>query len=728
MNAKWTKLISTVRNGWTSLRRAGSGFASLTGRLVKRAAAAAPGKENGMTVNLKEFRVQNPVKSVGMKIFIAFFAGILLFVIAVGVISYFKSRDVVKTQVSAASLQAIVQAGEKLDFLYSTFDNLSLQVMLDKDLQALLAQMNSVGKGSYEYLELSRKINEKINVYLYADKNIKAIHLLKPSGEYISQSGNAMNGDNHGSTEWFKRINDGGGKSVWLESIQKGYSGTMPGPGFAIGRTLRDTTTNAISGVLLMEVSTDVIGKQLNNMNFGEGSMIQLSTAGNMNVYVSKAEEIGQKSAIELSKESLEQDQNSLTIGDKQVVFYKSSLTGWYLVGGIPVSELTSGAKAIANITIFMSILAAVAALVIGYFVARMIRVPINRIRDLMEQGAQGNLQVRAAFTSQDEIGQLGNSFDIMMEQITALVEKTQVSANQVMETASELTNASRTTATAAKEIAVATEEISTGASGLATESERGNELTYQIGERMKNVIQANLEMGNAASDVQTSSEQGTKYMSELIAKTNDAETMIRSMVEKVDKLKESTRSIRKILDVLSNMTKQTNILSLNATIEAARAGAAGKGFMVVADEIRKLADQSRQSIGVVGEITETIQREIDETVGVLSNAYPIFQQQITSVKEADTIFTQVRAHMGGFITQLSNVSDSISELDQSQTILSDAMSNVSAVAQESLATSEQVSSLSQEQLGISEGLVRLAEKLENLSTSLKESLTRFRI
>jgi methyl-accepting chemotaxis protein len=479
---------------------------------------------------------------------------------------------------------------------------------------------------------------------------------------------------------------------------------------------------------MLMEVSTETIGKEVSGINLGEGSAIQLAGADNTNVYVDKADEIGKKAQVELDKSQLDQDQGSATVGGKQIEFYKSPVSGWYLTGSVPVASLTSSTKVIANLTVIMSLLAMVAALIIGYFVAGMIRKPINRMRDLMEQGAGGNLRVRAAFKSQDEIGQLGNSFDMMMEQITGLVETTRVSAGQVMETATELTNASRTTATAAKEIAVATEEISTGAGGLATESERGNELTHQIGDRMKNVIQANLEMGGAASDVQSSSEQGTHYMSELIAKTNDAERMIRSMVDKVDKLKESTSSIRKILDVLNNMAKQTNILSLNATIEAARAGTAGKGFMVVADEIRKLADQTRQSIGVVGEITDTIQREIDETVSVLSNAYPIFQQQITSVKEADTIFTQVRTHMGGFITQLSNVSDSISDLDQSQAILSDAMSNVSAVAQQSLATSEQVSSLSEEQLNISEGLVRLVERLENLSTSLRESLSRFQI
>lgn len=234
--------------------------------------------------------------------------------------------------------------------------------------------------------------------------------------------------------------------------------------------------------------------------------------------------------------------------------------------------------------------------------------------------------------------------------------------------------------------------------------------------------------MVNSATQVQQASKQGTEYMVELISKTNSTEQMTRSLIEKVDHLKESTRSIRKILDVLHNITKKTNILSLNAAIEAARAGAAGKGFMVVADEIRKLADQSKQSIDVVGQIIETIQSEIDETVSVLSTAYPLFQEQIASVKEADTLFNQVQEHMDGFVQKLTDVSLSINRLDESQYALSAAIHNVSAVAEQSSATTEEVASLSHGQTHISEELVRLSEKLESLSDSLEAALTKFRV
>jgi len=244
----------------------------------------------------------------------------------------------------------------------------------------------------------------------------------------------------------------------------------------------------------------------------------------------------------------------------------------------------------------------------------------------------------------------------------------------------------------------------------------------------MEQVLLANKEMVQSAHQVETASEQGTAYMAELIEKTGMTEEMTREMVEKVDSLKDSTSSIVKILDVLNTVTKQTNILSLNATIEAARAGTAGRGFMVVANEIRDLADQSTQSIEVVAQITDRIQTEIGETVAVLSKAYPMFQEQIDSVKEANGIFVTVQSQMSGLITRLEDVTHSVSKLEESQVVLNDAMTNVSSVAEQSSATSEEVASLSMEQMSISDHLVSLSGQLNAVSGALKDSLSKFKV
>ena len=416
------------------------------------------------------------------------------------------------------------------------------------------------------------------------------------------------------------------------------------------------------------------------------------------------------------------------TIDDRLTIFKKLSVSPWTVATAVPVDDLVKDAEKIWNLTIIMVLVAMAFAVASGFFVAWMVGRPLINLRNLMQQGEQGNLTVRTRFTSRDEIGQLGQSFNQMMEQITKLVQQTNHSAQEVLNNSNVLLNVSKQTAISAKEIAVATEEIANGASSLAVEAEKGNTITYEIGLKMREMAKANEEMNHATIQVEQVSERGTVYMADLIAKTNDTEQMTRNMVEKVDHLKESTSSIRKILEMLNNISKQTNILSLNATIEAARAGAAGKSFMVVADEIRKLAEQSKQSIEIVGQITDTIQREIDETVTALSDAYPVFQQQITSVKEADLIFGQVRSQMDGLSERLKGVNHSLGSLEESQSTLTDAMSNVSAVSEESSATSEEVASLSNEQLSVSEGLVKLSESLESLSVSLQDQLKKFTV
>nr|WP_246315110.1 methyl-accepting chemotaxis protein [Paenibacillus foliorum] len=686
----------------------------------------------GMPDSMKGMRLENPIKSIGMKLFLIFLVSILFFVLTVGFTSYNISKGVIQKKVADASEQTIIQAGQKLDLLYGTYEDVTMQILLDEEMKRMLSDITTFDKSTFDYLQLRQKLGDKLNVYAYANKTIKSLQLFSLSGEIISSAGATGTKENPSKEDWFKRIVDNSGKATWLETKSKGYgdASTSSVPSFAIGRVLKNTTNNSQQNILVIEVNIDVISKELAQINMGEGGQTLVLAPDFKVVYSPDAATLGQKSTIDVDVASLQGENHSIMNikKDLQLVYFQSAKSGWYLMGAMPVAELVRDARTISDMTWIMALVAALIAGGIGFLVARMVGRPVITLRNLMKEGEQGNLTVRMTVSSQDEIGQLGNSFNEMMQKITVLVQQTNISAQEVLDTATELSDASKKTATSAREIAVATEEIAGGASSLAVESERGNELTYNIGVQMKAVVDGNIVMGTAASDVQKSSEQGIQYMSELINKTNATEAMTRNMVEKVDNLKESTRSIRKILEVLSNVSKQTNILSLNATIEAARAGAAGKGFMVVADEIRKLADQSRQSIAIVGTITETIQREIDETVNVLSTAYPIFQEQISSVKEADSIFKQVQTHMGGFIGQLSEVTESISNLDASQIVLSDAMSNVSAVAEESSATSQEVASLSAEQMNISNGLVRLSDKLDQLSNSLKDSLSKFEV
>mgnify|MGYP001230995215 FL=1 len=674
----------------------------------------------------------NPLRSVGMKLFLLFFASIIAFVSAVGLFSYNKSRSIIKEEVSKFSTMANVQTAEKLGMVYDSLESISLRFVVDQTIQDTYRALLSLDSKSFDYLQQMQKVQSVESGISFSDRRIVSVRSFFADGTVLNSTGSrelSVPENQIAETDWFKAAIEEGGRTVWIPTMPQGLTG-KGNPSFALVRSIKDLVSGKINFVVLIEVAYSALIDPISSLELGEGGERLIIDKNGRIVYADDASLIGTEASVAIPQtdDGELQEKGSFTSNDRLVSFSKTSdLNEWYLVTSVPVSNLVQSAGQIFQVTIWVAIAAAVLAVLIGVYIIWSIGRPLVHLRDLMNEGEKGNLSVRMKTRSKDEIGQVGMSFNRMMEQITQLVKETNESAAKVLHTAAELTEVSKNTAMSAKEISLATEQIAAGASSLAIQAEKGNEMTMDIKDRMKKVVDANLEMGTSASGVLQVSEQGTNDMQVLIAQTNETEQATRSMVERVGRLQESTGSIRKVLDLLSNITKQTNILSLNASIEAARAGAAGKGFMVVADEIRKLAEQSRESIGVVGEITEQIQQEVENTVRALNELYPLFQEQISSVKNTEMIFNNVKAEMNQFINRLDEATQYIQELDQAQQVLSEAMASVSAVSEESSATSEEVASLSVQQMHVSEGLVKLAEQLESLSQSLQESLKRFK-
>ncbi|MGQ8872469.1 methyl-accepting chemotaxis protein [Paenibacillus sp. TSA_86.1] len=683
--------------------------------------------------SFKQLKKVNPIKSVGVKLFLIFFAAIMVVVVSLGLISYSKAKNTIEANASRANQETIDQTKQKLDIILERFVDTSTQIFFDPEMQSLLQKMSDPNLTAYDTFVNSSSINKQLSNVAFTNKSMEAIYLV-PTDESKSVMGTGNSSSTMGSVRqeaWYSELVNKGGYR-WLPTEEKTDGTTAT---FKIARSMKNLQGTTQSYVLIIELKLEVLEAQLKSLDLGAGSVLQLIAPDNKVVASSIAGRTGKETDLAFVKDLKEAAGSTNTEYDVDgkatnmlAVYSTMESSGWKLIGMVPTSMLVKDAQGILTMTLWMALAFAALAVVIGIWMVRMIARPLSGLKDLMQEGAKGNLKVRTPYSSQDEIGQLSSAFNTMMEQITKLVEQTNRTAQEVLDTATELSNASKKTAVSASEIAVATEEIAGGAGSLATEAERGNELTDNISRQMESVIAANEEMGDSARHVEKSSQTGTQHLNQLMTKTQKTEEMIGALVNKVDSLKESTSSVLKVLDVMQNITKQTNILSLNATIEAARAGAAGRGFMVVADEVRQLAAQSRQSIDMVGEITDKIMTEMNETVKALSDAYPLFKEQMDAVKDTNVIFASVQDQMGAFVERLGMVTGSIGELSKSQATLSEAMSNVSAVAEESSATSEEVASLSSEQQNISNQLVSLSGKLENVSSELKETLSRFTV
>lgn len=712
-----------------------------TGDQTVSPATQVRGVKHLLNQSSKHIKRVNPVKSVGVKLFLIFLSSIVVVVLLLGLLSYNKAKSTIKHNVAEANQQTIIQNAEKLDITLDQYEKMVLQFYFDPDVQE---QLSSLGRadGYYEQFVAINAINTKLTSQTTSDNNIVSFSLIPENTKLpLITTGNSKIVTNDiRDQEWYKQV------SASAENYTPVYSKEEVSSQFYWfpGSIAVEKNTNIVMArklkmmgdktgyLVLIELKKDFLEDSLKSVNLGENSLIQLVSPQGTVIVSSNTVEDGLPSKFEFIKNS-KTDNNSLDTKDADgndilAVFTPMTKADWKLAGIIPTGTLVKDAEPILTTTYIAAAAAALIALILGIWMVRMIARPLGRLKDLMGQGAQGDLTVRTEFTSKDEIGQLSASFNTMMERITELVSQTNQSAQEVLATAGDLGGASRKTADAAREIAAATEEIAKGAGSLATEAEKGSDLTAELTLQMESVIAANREMDAAAKIVSDSSAKGADQLAILMNQTGRTGEMTKALVNKVDNLKETALSVLKVLDVMKKITQQTNILSLNATIEAARAGEAGRGFMVVAGEIRGLADQTRESIALVAGITDNIMTEMNETVSVLSEVTPLFEEQVTSVKSTGEIFLSVREQMESFTSTLQSVTESIDRLKESQTVLSEAMGNVSAVAEESSATSEEVASLSSEQQNVSDQLVSLSGKLENVSGQLKEKLSLFKV
>lgn len=655
-------------------------------------------------------------QSLGIRLFFITFLSIVLLVSVLGIGSYTLSKQLIMDKVADAQQQTIEQAGDKMDAMLENYAGLTRQLLVDTKLQAKFLKLSDPNLGTFERSSLETEVRNQMDSLRSANPGMISIRLVPKSLEQkriISTTGASSPQINDQIKTDLAQLLDANGEVAYLPTMSKGLFGFSAEPSFMLGRLLKNMKQSDTEYIVLFEFPAQLLSDTFANLTFGDDGRLVVVTDQNKIVYSADQEEIGTDS-VESSAEHLK-------------VQHLSETTGWALIGTVPIAALVSETRTILTLTLWMSILAIVVALLIGFLLIKMVARPLERLCALMEQAEGGDLTVRIHGKRKDEIGRLGSSFNRMIGQISALVERTNESAQEVRTRAAELNEVSQEMRLSSENIASSSGQIADGAASLAGEAENGLGTVDNIMRKMETVAQTNQRLNSSADRVQQTSSEAADQMLGLVQLTNDTEQKSQALLYRIDKLKESSSSIRKILDVMNNIARQTNILSLNATIEAARSGAAGKSFMVVAEEIRKLAEQSKQSISDVDTMTEAIQFEVEATISELHAVMPMLQEQSTAVKSAADTFGGMEREMKEVLREIASSSSSILELDGSQQLLVMTIGNVSAVSEEAAASSSEVASLTSDQLFISGKLVSLSNKLESVSNELNQQLMKFR-
>lgn len=458
------------------------------------------------------------------------------------------------------------------------------------------------------------------------------------------------------------------------------------------------------NGVVAIDVSLKALTDMVQEIQFGEtGRIMMIEGSGNILVDGGNPENNFQ-SLSDLEAPHFQTIANTdsgivefdIDGREYQANIFQSESLGWKFVGMMQTDEILSGATRIAWTTLIVCLVLVAGFMAGAAFIAKRIVNPINEVKDNLQELAEGegDLTTRMNVASQDETGELARWFNQFMESTQAMIAS-------IKEKSQQMDGVSADTAQKAVDMAAQTTEQQSG---------------------IDQIVTAITEMSSAANEVANNSVETANISENGLSATQDGKSVVnqsRQSVEKlVDNIKESnvviqdlekeTENITNILTTIQGIAEQTNLLALNAAIEAARAGEQGRGFAVVADEVRNLAQRTHDSTGEVSAILETLVRqtrlvsetmvrsttESTETLELSERALQAFSEIESVVENIRDMTTQTASATEEQHLVTKDINKNVVEVNDSATLVSSLSDQVKGLCQQQTDLSHELATL----------------------------------
>jgi methyl-accepting chemotaxis protein len=378
---------------------------------------------------------------------------------------------------------------------------------------------------------------------------------------------------------------------------------------------------------------------------------------------------------------------------------------------------------------IIVSVISFVLVIGIVIFFMRAIKRPVELLSGQAKELANGNLRLEPVdINNQDEIGQLAADFNVMHTNLKVLIQGLQDHVQTVAATSEELSASAEETSKATDQITSSMVDVSEGADRQVEGARTSDE---SISEMVTGMDQASVSV-QSVSDLAASTKEYTALGSSMMDQTMKQMTNIQHSSETTAKvvhsLGERSEEISQIVGLITTIADQTNLLALNAAIEAARAGEAGKGFAVVADEVRKLAEDSSVAANQIREVIVAIQLEVVEAVNAMKVSTSTVEEGIELVKKSEDNFHGISSMIENVSAQTENISAVIEQLSANTVSIKEQIDEVAALSVDSSDKAQTVAAAAEEQNATMEEISASAQVLGNLSAELQEMVQQFKV
>lgn len=339
------------------------------------------------------------------------------------------------------------------------------------------------------------------------------------------------------------------------------------------------------------------------------------------------------------------------------------------------------------------------------------------------------SLDVPAAFLqSKDEFGTFAKAFDAMQTNMRVLIRQLSQTSEQLAASAEEMTASAEQSAQAANQVAATITAVAQGADGQLTSINHAASSVEQISKNIQQIVANNTEVENTSVKTAEAAEEGIKAIDTAIDQMEHIEETVTHSANVVTKLGERSKEIGQIVDTISGIAGQTNLLALNAAIEAARAGEQGRGFTVVAEEVRKLAEQSQEAAKRIAGLIQEIQTDTDQAVLSMSEGTREVKLGTKVVNTAGQSFNQIATLVGELSAQRQEISASIQQVGIGSRQIVSAMKDIDDVSRNMAGQTQTVSAATEEQSASTEEIAASSQNLAKMAEELQTAIYKFKI
>ena len=708
---------------------------------LKKTKSDQPKGENKLLQSLAEnpavlaFRakVQTSIRTTLMAAFVL----PVLFIIILGIVSYNIASSVVLTKYKESAVSTVSAVSNYLEVVCDTVSSKALDMIIDNDLKNYYS--SRVDANSSEAISLYKASLNLIQSAPNTNEKIYSCSVIAENGRYLSsQTGTSSDtayAEFMETPEGLYMAENTKVRNKWLGShtyVDTTMDSTTAE--YCLAFYQRLSVKNAY---LILDVDMDVFNEMVANMDFGEGSIKAIISEDGREVTKLHGQEelatdiyfVG-KDYYENTKGSEEACVKEVNLKGKKYVYVYAPVgeTGVSVNALIPRSNLVSEVNTIKYVTVGIVVLSAILALLVGIVISTGIGNTVMAMSKGLARLEQGDFTNEFKTNRRDEFYTLTKSLNSMLVSLRSLMKNMKSFGEKVTDMSTDVYEKTESVNTSMGDIATAMNEVARGVQDQAQETEKSNDKMLSLSNNINAVTDKANYMVHTADGTIAAVDQGKNIVAAINEQSVRTVEITNVLAKDIAAVQKQTDEIKSIVDIINNIADQTNLLSLNASIEAARAGEAGRGFSVVAEEIRKLADQSNESGNQIRKIIEDIGKMTGKTVVSVKEAESMVMDQAQSLERTVEVFTLIHKSVGDLVGDIHVIMEHLQTVMDEKEIVQDSIQNISAVSQEVSAATQEVSATLEEQVEVMHNLAQEVETLKTDVDVLNDTIDQFKI